>query len=294
MQQIQSILCPIDFSDSSANAYKYAQSLARHYKAKLLLQHVLYSLKAFDFWDIYPSSYEEICRKRQADAHRLLREFAERHGPGETPNQYFVEDGSVTDLVLALAEEQAVNLIVMGTHGTRGIDRLMLGSATERVLRRARCPVLAVRKPAHDVGPSANDSDAVNIRKILVCTDFSDHAHHATQYALSIAGEYGAELTLLHVLEDFPRSTDLQSATQEVLKELEQSISVHERRGCSVESMVRVGKPYQQIVQLALEAKTDMVIMGVRGKGALDTALFGSTTYRVIQLGSCPVLAVPV
>ena len=56
--------------------------------------------------------------------------------------------------------------------------------------------------------------------------------------------------------------------------------------------MVRIGKPYQQIIQLALEAQSDLVIMGVRGRGALDVALFGSTTYRVIQLGPCPVLAV--
>ena len=74
---------------------------------------------------------------------------------------------------------------------------------------------------------------------------------------------------------------------------LEQSIPDHERRGCEVESVMRVGKPYQQILQYGLEAQTDMVIMGVRGKGVLDTALFGSTTYRVIQLGSCPVLAIP-
>jgi nucleotide-binding universal stress UspA family protein len=60
----------------------------------------------------------------------------------------------------------------------------------------------------------------------------------------------------------------------------------------TVISMVRIGKPYQQIIQLARETETDLVIMGVRGRGALDMTLFGSTTYRVIQLGSCPVLAV--
>lgn len=103
---------------------------------------------------------------------------------------------------------------------------------------------------------------------------------------------HGAELTLLHVLEHFPDSADLQRATTEVLNQLDQAIPAHERAGCSVNAMVRTGKPYRQIIELALETQTDLVMMGVRGRGALDAAVFGSTTYRVVQLGSCPVLAV--
>jgi len=198
----------------------------------------------------------------------------------------------VTDLILSQAEERAANLIVMGTHGLRGIDRLMLGSVTERVLRRARCPVLAVRKPAHHVISSVHDPEPVHLRKMLLCTDFSDHAHRASEYAVSMAKEYGAELTLLHVLEDVPRSADLESATVKVAKQLEEFIVPKAREGCTVKVMVRIGKPYQQIIELALEAQTDLVFMGVRGHGALDTAIFGSTAYRVIQLGPCPVLAV--
>lgn len=79
--------------------------------------------------------------------------------------------------------------------------------------------------------------------------------------------------------------------TEKALKQVDQTIA-SEADGASVKVIVRVGKPYQQIIQLALETETDMVVMGVRGRGALEAALFGSTTYRVIQLGSCPVLAV--
>jgi nucleotide-binding universal stress UspA family protein len=292
MPHIEAILCPIDFSEFSVNAYEYAESLALHYKARLFLQHVLYSLKPIDWWSIYPDSYEEICRKRRADVEQKLQEFARQHTRTQVHPQCFAQDGSATDLILALAEAQAVNVIVMGTHGLRGVDRLMLGSVTERVLRQARCPVLAVRKPAHHVTSSAKDPEPIHLRKVLLCTDFSDHAHHASEYALSMAKEYGAELTLLHVLEDVPGSTDIQSAREKVAKQLEESIAPKTRQACNVKVMVRIGKPYQQIIQLVLEAQTDLVIMGVRGRGALDTALFGSTTYRVIQLGPCPVLAV--
>jgi len=107
-----------------------------------------------------------------------------------------------------------------------------------------------------------------------------------------MAKEYAAELVLLHVIENFRSARDLQIATIEALKQLNQSVSSEQCGGCNVSSLVRVGKPYQQIIQLTLETQADVVILGVRGRGALDTALFGSTTYRVIELGSCPVLAV--
>jgi nucleotide-binding universal stress UspA family protein len=103
-------------------------------------------------------------------------------------------------------------------------------------------------------------------------------------HALSIVREYKAELSSPHVLEHLPGSPDLQSATAEVVKQLGESIPPDAREGCCVNSLVRIGKPYQQIIQLALEARADLVSMGARGRGALDVALFGSTTYRVIQL----------
>jgi len=106
-----------------------------------------------------------------------------------------------------------------------------------------------------------------------------------------MAREYGAELTLLHVLEHVSNSTDLECATEKAAQKLEESIAPQLPQGC-VRVVVRIGKPYQQIIQLALETQADLVTMGVRGRSALDSSLFGSTTYRVVQLGPCPVLAV--
>ena len=293
MPQIESILCPVDFSDFSVNAYEYALSLAWRYKATLFLQHVLYPLsESFAAYGSETDGCQKACQRLRADAEEKLQQFAKRHATNKIRPQCFVQDGSVTDLILSLAKTRAVNLIVMGTHGLRGIDRLMVGSVTHRVLRRAPCPVLAVRKPAHHLTSSVHDPEPVHLRKMLFCADFSDHAHRASEYAVSMAKEYGAELMLLHVLEDVPRSADLEIAIEKVAKQLKESIAPKTREGCIVKVIVRIGKAYQQIIQLALEAQTDLVIMGVRGRGALDTAIFGSTTQRVIQLGSCPVLAV--
>jgi nucleotide-binding universal stress UspA family protein len=298
MQEIETILCPVDFSEFSIYAYEYAQSIAWHYKARLLLQYVLFSPKPIDFWNVYPDSYEKSQRKERADTERQLQEFANRHTRTEIRQQCCVqeaaEESSVTDSILSLAESQTVNLIVIGTHGLRGFDRLVLGSVAEKVLRRAACPVLTVRKPAHHVVSSAHDPGLVHLNKMLFCADFSDPAHSASKYAFSIAKEYGAELTLLHVLEDIPKSQDLQSATATATKRLEEYIAPETRDGYDIKVMVRRGKPYQEITQVALEAQADLVIMGVRGHGSLHAAIFGSTTYRVIQLGAAPVLTVHV
>lgn len=291
MPQITSILCPVDFSEFSVNAYQYARSLAWHYKATLLLQHVLYFLGPA-IYDSNKEPYEKLCRQIRSEAAEKMQWFARLHALTGIQPECIVQDGLVTDLILSLAETRGVSLIVMGTHGLRGIDRLMLGSITERVLRRAKCPVLAVRKPAHHLVGSERNPEPVHLRKIVLCTDFSDHAHRASEYALSMATEYGAELTLLHVLETFPSSTEIENVTREALQQLDETVPSDQRRGSNVRSLVRIGKPYQQIIQLAVETEADLVIVGVRGRGALDTALFGSTTYRVIQLGPCPVLAV--
>ena len=177
-------------------------------------------------------------------------------------------------------------MIVMGTHGLRGVDRLMLGTITEKVLRKSRCPVLVVREPAHDFVLPGTKEDPVRLKKIVLGMDFSDHAFHAFEIRAILAREYNAELTLLHVSEHLAGSADLESANAGTKRDLTQSVP----RGAPAlprEIPRANGKPFQQIIEFATEAQSDLVVMGVRGRGSLDSALFGSTAYRVIQLGPC-------
>jgi nucleotide-binding universal stress UspA family protein len=178
----------------------------------------------------------------------------------------------------------------MGTHGIRGIDRVILGSVTDKVLRKARCPVLVVRKPAHGLVTPGEDSDGIHLHRIVYCTDFSDCSEKAFDHAISLAQEYKAELILLHVLEGVADSSDIQNEIAKVMESLEKRIPPG--ISCATKPIVLIGKPYQQIVEFALESPTDLIVMGVRGRNALDLAVFGSTAERVVQLGPCPVLVV--
>jgi nucleotide-binding universal stress UspA family protein len=294
MLKFERILCPVDFSAFSTRACDYAYSLAMHYGSKLFFEHVVQPLTTAYPYYAFPDAVNQIYWNLGADAEERLREITKGYSWNGTQPQFVIERGLVPESILNYAVRENVDLIVMGTHGRQGLDRLTMGSVTEKVLRKSRCPVLAVRKPGHDFVAPKDKTDPVHLRKIIYATDFSDTALRALDYALSLAMEYNSELTLLHVLEEGPGTADLQSATAHALRQLESPIPQDAGNWCKVKPVVRLGKPYQEIIQLALESQADLIIMGVRGRNALDLALFGSTTYRVLQLGSSPVLAVHV
>ena len=259
-----------------------------------MAQHIV-ELWRYPYADFAPSAgaYEEICEALRERGTKQLEEFVKNHTLAEIQPELVVQQGMAADSILSLAQAQKTDVIVMGTHGRRGFDRLMLGSVTDRVMRRAPCPVLAVCKPPQDSMAAGKEQDDVHhLSRILFCTDFSANSERALNYAISTTAHYDAELTLLHVLEDVPSSANVEEAIATATGQLHKLISPEERKTLTIKTTVRIGKPYMQIIQLALEARTDLVIMAVRGRGSLDLAVFGSTTYRVIQLGPCPVLAV--
>jgi len=294
MREIELILCPIDFSEFSVRAYHHAVSLAEHYQAKLVAQHVV------ELWR-HPSAsfaasaglYEEFEQALRESGSKQLQEFVKNHTHDEIQPELVVQEGVAADSILSFAQAEKADVIVMGTHGWRGFDRLMLGSVTDRVMRRAPCPVLAICKPPHDSVAAGRERGYVHhLSRILFCADFSENSELALKYAISATAEYDAELTLLHVLEGVPSPAKAEEAMAAAGERLDKLIPREGRKTLKIKTAVRIGKPYWQIIQLALEAQIDLVTMGVRGRGELDLAVFGSTTYRVMQLGSCPVLAV--
>jgi nucleotide-binding universal stress UspA family protein len=294
MLRIQRILCPVDFSEHSARAYDSAQSLARHYHARLYLQHVVdFVLPSYAYYAdaIYITELFETLRN---GARKRLHDFAKSHTRTGVQPECLVQEGEVTDSILSFAAVQKADLIVMGTHGLKGVERATLGSVTEKVLRKARCPVLVSRKQRDAVFTPDGAPGSIQLHKVIFCTDFSDPARRAWEYALSVAGEYDAEITLLHVLENVQSLTNINETIATATRQINKQIPQHGEEAARIKTVVRIGRAYEQIIQLASEMQADLLIMAVRGRNALDLAVFGSTTYRSIQLGSCSVLAVHV
>jgi nucleotide-binding universal stress UspA family protein len=141
----------------------------------------------------------------------------------------------------------------------------------------------------------------INLKKILVPTDFSDSARHALSYGISFAREYDAELTLLHVVETVavgyasdlfpvPMAEVFQEISGYARTELTKLADEARGRGARVKELVTQGKPAADILRVAREDAIDMIVLGTHGKGVLDHALFGSTTERVVRKAPCPVL----
>jgi len=237
-----------------------------------------------------PEYFDEFRAALMSNAKAQLQELADVSGAVQP--ECVVEEGTAADTILALARARAVSLIVMGTHGRRGFDHLMLGSVTERVLRYAPGPVLAISGQRLD--ESGNSAGADYIRRILRCVDFSEHSRRALDHAASVASAYCADLTVLHVLDNISESADVGKETKACLDKLQKLIPSWALDPARVHLEVRLGKAYRETLDLAAEQQADLIVTGVRGRNSLDLAVFGSTTYRVIQFHPGPVLTVPI
>ena len=295
MREVRRVLCPIDFSEFSKRAYRYALSIACHYRAKLVLQHVV-EIWGYPYADFTasPILLNESYERLREEVEPQLQELVNTGPHNGVETELIVQLGMASDSILDLAQDQKADLIIMGTHGRRGFDRLMLGSVTEAVMRKASCPVLTVNKTSHEIIHSDEEPGILHLEKILLCTDFSENSQKAFDHAMSLASEYRAELTVLHVLEDNPDPAQIPEAMATATNKLDRLIPAEalDIDKVRIRTTVRIGKAYQQIIELSLEAQTELIIMAVRGRGALDLAVFGSTTHRVIQFGPCPVLIV--
>jgi nucleotide-binding universal stress UspA family protein len=232
MLEIKLILCPVDFSEFSTRAYRYALSLAEHYRAKLVAQHIV-ELSRYPYAEYVAShgDYQDFRRAVGEGGEQKLREFVKQHAHDAIQQDLMAHEGVASDCILSFAHARKADLIVMGTHGRRGFDRLVLGSVTDRVMRRAPCPVLAISKLPHDFTASGEEQRHVHhLSRILFCTDFSENAERALNYAISATEEYDAELTQLHVLEEVSSPAQTKEAVASATEQLDKLIPRAERK----------------------------------------------------------------
>lgn len=302
MTTLTRILCPVDLSDPSQQALRYAAALSSWYGASLTVLHVFNDVPVFDVASPFSGSTmsavmvgESQMVERRAGVQQFVIETI-----GDRPAEIVVRDGA--DPVGEILTEGAnASLIVMGTHGRSGLDHLLLGSVAEKVLRKAPCPVLVV--PPHAAGGDGTTSPV--FKRIVCAIDFSSGSLLALNYALALAQEADSRITLLHAIE-FPLalrevafSTDSDvdrlhaAAEAEYLRRLRALVPAQARMYCTVSTRVNEGKPSREIQRVAASEEADLIVMGVQGRGAVDLMVFGSNTNTVIREARCPVLVVP-
>jgi nucleotide-binding universal stress UspA family protein len=293
------ILCPVDFSEFSRRALDCAVQLARWQKARVVALHVVVNWPAVD---VVPSlrgePWPETFRKdvdRDAVT-QCLETFVRTSAESPVEIDVRVVDApNVVQEIVTQAEVLHASAIVIGSHGRSGFERLLLGSITEKVLRGARCPVMVVPRGA----PPAPAGIARPFTRILCPVDFSCDALTALSRACDLARKAHGTVTVLNMIDVPAALYEMPGFDIEIYRR--DAISASRRRLAEVvpedtarrlDVIVSEGKPDQEILRVAADRATDLIVIGVHGRHAVDLAVFGSTTHRVIRGASCPVLTI--
>lgn len=293
---INRVLCPVDFSPFSERALAYAMKIAVWSGAKLQVLHVMPPA--------LPSTTSALATSSRELTARNLRLAVERCGlPHAEVGTEIVESDEPAARILEAADAFDADLIVTGSHGRAGVERVFLGSVVEALLHRCPRPILTI--PSHIDHPLERDAEMFS--RIVCAVDFSEPSLAALASALSLAEEADARLTLLHVIEmppelrrppqpsDFTFNVELVRAEAEaaVLTRLQALIPASARDYCTIETAVLEGGVSRQLLRMAADRHADLIVLGVHGRNAFDLAFFGSNSKDVIRQAHCPVLVVP-
>jgi len=292
------ILLATDFSPPADLAYAYAAGLSRALPARMLILNVLEGPPGLD--REFPVN-TVFLKQMQEESDRELEKLARAAGKGGIAYETRQVYGQPAACVAKVAEEVRATLIVMGTHGRTGWDRLLLGSAAEAVVREAPCPVLTVRLSAKD--ESAGLRGFINIDRVLVPLDFSEFAQEAFEYAAMLAKQFGAKVCLVHALAAaaYPLDFALFGVTEaaalrgKIQARLQELVAVLKADGVDAEVVCDVGTAAEVIVKEAerfrLGAK-GAIVMGTHGRRGLNRLALGSVAEYVVRHAACPVFTV--
>lgn len=295
MIEFRTILCPIDFSDTSGRALTYATAFATWYEAQLTVLHVS---PAFDAalrpGETGPGASSE---SRDEILARIGRSIAQA-GAAALNARPLAQEGRAAEQIVHCATALKADLLVMGTHGLSGFHRLLLGSVTEKVVRTATCPVLTVPPSA-----PATAARPILFKKILCPIDYSPSSLKALAYALELGRQAGGCVTVLSALEYMEPEepcehidVDVRRTRQHLIdharERLHAQVAGEPRTWCEIEEIVAINRAYKEILQRAAASAMDLIVMGAQGSGGLELMLYGSNTHHVVRAATCPVLTV--
>lgn len=287
---IERILFTTDLSEAAKAALPAAVALAKRHRAALHLLHVLEPLPNIVLGTIDSVGLRALERDVLRECEQSMRKLVEEVGTGVTCKSH-VLDGSPAEIVASFVREHDVDLVVLATAGRTGIERFALGSVAERIVRNSPCSVLVARDQ-----PASWE----RVARVLVASDFSDMSSRAVTAAADLARPYGAELVLLHVLEDAAQPTGralqrigIVDMRERMHKETEQMLE--KARAAIVpalrsRSVVREGTPARTIAAVVKELAADIVVIATHSRTGLLRFVLGSTAERTVRLAPCSVL----
>ena len=295
--QLNRILCATDLSDLGNYAVSYGVALAKGFKAKLYLCHVV-DLSSTTMYGEATFTFEAQNLYMEDYAQGQLKDLIAGQSIDMEP---LVTTGRASDEIVRLAEENSIDLVITATRGRSGLKRLILGSVTEHLMKTLPCPLMSLRGP--DYENKLTSEQGLVLKKILVGCDFSSDSNRAYEYSVSLAQEFQSELHLVHVIapllyKDLPKALlderdrlhkDLRETLNEKLKEM---IPDEAFNWCTPKTVLLAGRPHEELTKYAIVQGMDLIVLGVRGHGMVESLFVGSTTERVVRQAICPVFSV--
>ena len=274
----ENILFATDLSPSAENALPYAVEIARRYHATVYAVHVIgpdvYPLVPPLAWPKFTEDEEEFRQESRNHLDEQLRDLS---------HEIIFQAGDTWPTLAEIIQKKRVDLLVLGTHGRTGLEKVLLGSVAEEIFRQALCPALTV-------GPrsSLRPKNAAELNRILYATDFSPESLAAAPFAISLAREHRAQLILLHSME----GTGDVSALRHTLRDL---VPFGSDLGCQPDCVVERGAPANKILEVSEGHGADLIVLGVHGADghlARITHFVRSDAYKIVTQAKCPVLTV--
>lgn len=302
MKSFQNILFPIDLSDTSVKMVPFVKTAVQTLSARL---HLLFVVRDFAYFsDVYVSETTIATFKQNIleGAEKSLQEFRRDHLAALPDVQLGLRAGDIAEEILAYAADNKIDLLLLGTHGRKGLEKIFFGSVAERVLKSSPLPVLLVN-PYRYAAKRKASVETYSVKRILIPVDLSEISSRIVGPAKGVAEAFGADMTLLSVARTYsyfnamyvPDHT-LENFEREVLegrkRKMDEFRRVHFENDANVRTRILSGDIPETILQFGESENADLIIMGTHGRKALNRVMFGSVAERVAKSAAVPVLLI--
>ena len=273
------IVLSTDFQRPARRAFTYAVKLARVLGARMKIIHVIKT--ASDSSQVAPASryLNAVQTSALLELGRMTRTAEDAGIPAEPLLLY----GNPTQCILESAAGSHAELIVMGTLGRTGWDRMRFGSVAQGVIWNAPCPVLTIQDVV--AGDAYRQHARVNLGRLLMATDFTPCANTVLRYVSGLAAQLKARVCIVHAADTGTAKNIRQRKLNLFTRKLQQ-------KGLEAESLCVPGDPVEIILGQAAQWQADVIVVGLQGRTGLSQLVFGSVTEKVLRRAGCPVLVV--
>lgn len=281
---LKNILLTTDLSKASRAAIPFANALAHHFDSKIYLLHVVPPV-------VYPemplNNNTEGFYGDHGTTYKTMSALMNEIERGTSKKELVLRGGFFWPVTQQVIDEDHIDLVVVGTHGSGGMTRLLIGSVAEQVYRHADRPVLTV-------GPNVKPSATGEFSRILFATNFESHSEHALQYALGLISEYDSQLIMVHVVgEPIGVPLDMPERLLSVAElRLRAMIPPRDAPDKAPLYVLASGSPSDEIVRIAKEQAADLIVMGAKRASSFATHMPFGVGHTIVADAPCPVLSI--